>query len=41
LYNQPSFVRHLDAHGISWRWYSSDVGTLRMADQLYCGHVLM
>jgi phospholipase C len=41
LYNQPSFVRHLDAHGISWRWYSSDVGTLRMADQLYCGHLLM
>jgi len=39
LYNQPSFVRHLDAHGISWRWYSSDVATLRMADQLYSlGH---
>ena len=39
LYNQPSFVRRLDAHGISWRWYSSDIGTLRMADQLYClGH---
>jgi phospholipase C len=39
LYNQPSFVRHLDAHGISWRWYSSDVGSLRMADQVYClGH---
>ena len=39
LYNEPSFVRHLDAHGISWRWYSSDVATLRMADQLYClGH---
>ena len=39
LYNQPSFVRHLDEHGVSWRWYSSDVGTLRMADQLYClGH---
>jgi phospholipase C len=39
LYNQPSFVRHLDAHGVSWRWYSSDVGTLRMADQLYSlGH---
>ena len=39
LYNQPSFVRHLDAHGISWRWYSTDVGTLRMADELYClGH---
>jgi phospholipase C len=39
LYDQPSFVRHLDEHGVSWRWYSSDVGTLRMADQLYClGH---
>ena len=39
LYNQPSFVRHLDEHGVSWRWYSSDVGTLRMADELYClGH---
>ena len=39
LYNQPSFVRHLDAHGISWRWYSSDVGSLRLADELYClGH---
>ena len=21
LYNQPSFVRRLDAHGVSWRWY--------------------
>jgi phospholipase C len=39
LYDQPSFVRHLDENGVSWRWYSSDVGTLRMADQLYClGH---
>ena len=32
LYDQPSFVRHLDAHGISWRWYSFEVGTLRCAD---------
>ena len=39
IYNQPSFVRHLDAHGISWRWYSSDVGSLRLADGLYStGH---
>jgi phospholipase C len=39
LYDQPSFVRHLDENDVSWRWYSSDVGTLRMADQLYClGH---
>jgi phospholipase C len=22
LYKQPSFVRHLDAGGITWRWYS-------------------
>ena len=39
IYNQPSFVRHLDAHGVSWRWYSSDVGSLRLADGLYStGH---
>ena len=39
IYNQPSFVRHLDAHGISWRWYSFEAGTLRFADAHYClGH---
>jgi phospholipase C len=39
LYNQPSFVRHLDARGISWRWYSFEAGTLRFADARYClGH---
>jgi phospholipase C len=39
MYNQPSFVRHLDAGGISWRWYSFEVGTLRMADAHYAlGH---
>jgi phospholipase C len=39
LYNQPSFVRHLDAAGISWRWYSFEAGTLRFADAHYClGH---
>ena len=39
LYDEPSFARHLDQNGVSWRWYSSDVGTLRMADQRYClGH---
>jgi phospholipase C len=39
LYNQPSFVRHLDAHDISWRWYSFEVGTLRLADAHYLlGH---
>jgi phospholipase C len=35
LYHQPSFARHLDAHGISWRWYSFDPGTLRLADARY------
>jgi phospholipase C len=39
LYNQPSFVRHLDAHGVTWRWYSFEVGTLRLADGHYAlGH---
>jgi phospholipase C len=39
LYNQPSFVRHLDAHDISWRWYSFEAGTLRFADAHYAlGH---
>ena len=32
MYNQPSFVRHLDAHRVTWRWYSFEVGTLRLAD---------
>jgi phospholipase C len=39
FYRQPSFVRHLDAHGISWRWYSFEMGTLRLADAHYrLGH---
>lgn len=39
LYNQPSFVRHLDAHGVSWRWYCFDTPTLRLADAHYTeGH---
>ena len=39
LYHQPSFVRHLDAHDVSWRWYSFDPGTLRLADVHYrLGH---
>ncbi len=39
LYHQPSFVRHLDAHHVSWRWYSFDPGTLRLADVQYrLGH---
>jgi phospholipase C len=35
LYHEPSFVRHLDAHGISWRWYSFETGSLRLADAHY------
>ena len=39
IYNQPSFVRHLNAHGVSWRWYSFDPGTLRLADATFkLGH---
>ena len=35
LYNLPSFVRHLDAHDIDWRWYSFDPATLRCVDREY------
>jgi phospholipase C len=39
IYRQPSFVRHLDAHGLSWRWYCFETGTLRLADAHYrLGH---
>ena len=39
LYDQPSFARHLDAHGVSWRWYCFDTPTLRLADAHYtAGH---
>ena len=39
LYHQPSFIRQLDAHRVSWRWYSFDPGTLRLADAHYLvGH---
>jgi phospholipase C len=39
LYHRSSFVRHLDAHDVSWRWYSFDPGTLRLADLHYrLGH---
>jgi phospholipase C len=39
LYHQRSFVRHLDAAGVPWRWYSFDPGTLRLADARYrLGH---
>ena len=35
FYDVPSFVRHLDAHDVSWRWYSYDPGTLRCIDKHY------
>jgi phospholipase C len=39
LYDKKSFVRHLDASGVSWRWYSYDIGTLRCVDDEYLlGH---
>jgi phospholipase C len=39
VYHQRSFVRHLDVAGVSWRWYSHDVATLRFADVKYrLGH---
>jgi phospholipase C len=39
LYDKPSFVRHLDAKQVSWRWYSYDPGTLRCVDSAYLiGH---
>jgi phospholipase C len=39
LYDRPSFVRHLDTRAISWRWYSFEAGTLRLADARYrLGH---
>jgi len=39
LYDKHSFVRHLDAAGVSWRWYSYDIGTLRCIDAQYLlGH---
>jgi phospholipase C len=39
IYGKKSFVRHLDAAGVDWRWYTYDVGTLRCADDEYLlGH---
>lgn len=35
IYNKPSFVRHLDAARVHWRWYTYDVGTLRCVDREY------
>ena len=34
LYDGEAFVRHLDGHA-SWRWYSTDPGTLRAVDRRY------
>jgi phospholipase C len=39
IYAKPSFVRHLDAADVNWRWYTYDVGTLRCIDRDYrLGH---
>ena len=39
IYNLPSFVRHLDARGVSRRWYAHVVATLRLIDAQYrVGH---
>jgi phospholipase C len=39
LYAKHSFIRHLDAAGVRWRWYTYDVGTLRCVDSEYLlGH---
>lgn len=35
IYSLPSFVRHLDAQRVSWRWYCHDVATLRVTDEKY------
>jgi phospholipase C len=40
IYDVPSFVRHLERHKVSWRWYSHDVGTLRFSDsEFYTGYL--
>jgi phospholipase C len=31
----PAFPRHLEDHDVSWRWYSHDPATLRLADSRY------
>jgi phospholipase C len=35
IYHNHSFARSLDAAGVSWRWYSHDIATLRLADAKY------
>ena len=32
IYDKASFIRHLDAAGVDWRWYSYDIGSLRAVD---------
>jgi phospholipase C len=40
LYSLPTFVRHLESHGVSWNWYAFDVSTLRLVDPNYrIGHM--
>ncbi len=39
IHHEHSFVRYLDEAGVSWRWYSHDVATLRLVDGRYrMGH---
>ncbi|HEY1369352.1 MAG TPA: alkaline phosphatase family protein [Gaiellaceae bacterium] len=39
IYDEASFMRQLDARGVSWRWYTHDVATLRFSDGRYLiGH---
>jgi phospholipase C len=35
VYSLPSFVRHLDARKVSWKWYCHDIATLRVTDEKY------
>jgi phospholipase C len=35
LYDRESFVRVLERKNVSWRWYSSDPGSLRLLDGRY------
>ncbi len=32
IYDKASFIRHLDASGVDWRWYSYDIASLRGVD---------
>lgn len=35
FYSLPTFVRHLDARGVTWNWYAHDVSTLRLVEPNY------